>query len=362
MRILLLIDALGSGGAERQMTYLAIRLKKAGCEIRLIQFYDSSVFYAQELAQAGIKAEICTEGLARWKRPWVIAKLVRAWQPDAVIAYKDGCCQAACLAELLGRHFKLIVSERNTTQVVNRRERLKFLLYRLADYVVPNSYSQGEFIKQHFPCLLPRLRVITNMIDTDEFCPTSDVYPTTGELPVVITTARISRQKNVIGYLQALQLLRQRGVRACFVWYGGSNSEDADYEKKVKRKVHELDLADYIHFAGRSNQIARLYRQGTYFCLPSLYEGFANVLCEAMASGLVCVASNVCDNPRILNRPDRLFDPNDPVDMADKIEVMLGMAVKECRIESAANRKHILDLCSPETFLNSYLKLCLERH
>ena len=36
MRILLLIDALGSGGAERQMTYLAISLKKAGCEIRLI--------------------------------------------------------------------------------------------------------------------------------------------------------------------------------------------------------------------------------------------------------------------------------------------------------------------------------------
>ena len=58
MRVLLLIDALGSGGAERQMTYLAISLKRAGCKIRLIQFYDSTVFYAQELAQAGIKIEI----------------------------------------------------------------------------------------------------------------------------------------------------------------------------------------------------------------------------------------------------------------------------------------------------------------
>ena len=66
MRILLLIDALGSGGAERQMTYLAISLKKAGCEIRLIQFYDSVVFYEQELAQAGIKVEIRAEGMARW--------------------------------------------------------------------------------------------------------------------------------------------------------------------------------------------------------------------------------------------------------------------------------------------------------
>ena len=66
MKILLLIDAFGSGGAERQMTYLAISLKKAGCEIRLIQFYDSVVFYEQELAQAGIKVEIRAEGLARW--------------------------------------------------------------------------------------------------------------------------------------------------------------------------------------------------------------------------------------------------------------------------------------------------------
>ena len=362
MKILLLIDAFGSGGAERQMTYLAISLKKAGCEIRLIQFYDSVVFYEQELAQAGIKVEIRAEGLVRWKRPWVIAKLVHSWQPDAVIAYKDGCCLAACLAELLGKHFKLIVSERNTTQILNRRERLKFLLYRLADYVVPNSYSQGEFIKQHFPRLIPRLRVITNMVDTKKFSIDPDVPKGTEVTPLVITTARISRQKNVIGYLQALQLLYQRGVKACFVWYGGSNSEDAVYEEEVKRMVRGLNLENYIHFAGRSDRISQLYREATFFCLPSLYEGFANVLCEAMASGLVCVASNVCDNPRILNRSDRLFDPNNPIDMADKIEAMLTMPLEEYQIESIGNRERILKLCSPKVFLNSYLKLCVENH
>lgn len=355
MRILLLIDALGSGGAERQMTYLAISLKKAGCEIRLIQFYDSVVFYEQELAQAGIKVEIRAEGLARWKRPWVIAKLVHSWQPDAVITYKDGCCLAACLAELLGKHFKLIVSERNTTQVLNRRERLKFLLYRLADYVVPNSYSQGEFIKQHFPRLLPRLRVITNTIDTDEFSPISQK---TERIPVVITTARISCQKNVIGYLQALQLLRQRSVKARFVWYGGGNSEDKEYVEEVKRLLHEWKLDDYVTFAGCCNEISQRYREATFFCLPSIYEGFANVLCEAMASGLICVASNVCDNPLILNRSNRLFDPNNYVDMADKIEAMLNISVEELRAESADNRKRILQLCSSEIFVNSYLSLC----
>ena len=355
MRILLLIDALGSGGAERQMTYLAISLKKAGCEIRLIQFYDSVVFYEQELAQAGIKVEIRAEGLARWKRPWVIAKLVHSWQPDAVIAYKDGCCLAACLAELLGKHFKLIVSERNTTQVLNRRERLKFLLYRLADYVVPNSYSQAEFIKRHFPRLLPRLRVITNTIDTDEFSPIS---PKTERIPVVITTARISYQKNVIGYLQALQLLRQRSVKAHFVWYGGGNSEDKEYVEEVKRLLHEWKLNDYVTFAGRCNDISQRYCEVTFFCLPSIYEGFANVLCEAMASGLICVASNVCDNPLILNRSNRLFDPNNYVDMADKIEAMLNISVEELRAESADNRKRILQLCSSEIFVNSYLSLC----
>ena len=362
MRVLLLIDALGSGGAERQMTYLAISMKRAGCKIRLIQFYDSTVFYAQELAQAGIKIEICTDGLARWRRPWVIAKMVRDWHPDIVIAYKDGCCQAACLAKLLGKHFKLIVSERNTTQILNLREQLKFSLYRLADYVVPNSYAQGEFIKRHYPRLVPRLRVITNMIDTNTFCPSPESLRRTERIPLIITTARISPQKNVTGYLQALQLLRQRGVKASFVWYGGSNNEDMAYEEEVKRKVRELDLENYIHFAGRSNQIAHLYREATYFCLPSLYEGFANVLCEAMASGLVCVASNVCDNPRILNHWNRLFDPNNPVDMADKIEAMLGISEAEYLVESSVNREHILKLCSPDTFLNSYLELCSEEH
>lgn len=359
MRILLLIDALGSGGAERQMTYLAISLKKAGCEIRLIQFYDSPVFYAQELAQAGIKAEICTKGLARWKRPWVIAQLVRAWRPDAVIAYKDGCCMAACLAEWLGKRYKLIVSERNTTQVLNRRERLKFWLYRQADYVVPNSYSQDEFIKIHFPRLMSRLRVITNMIDTEKFFPSvQNQMISEHDTPVVITTARISRQKNVVGYLQALRLLRQRGVKARFVWYGAGNKEDIEYVEEVKSLLHEWELDEYITFAGRSNEISQRYREAAYFCLPSLYEGFANVLCEAMASGLICIASRVCDNPLILSRSERLFDPNNIVDIADKMEAMLNISMDERRIESVANRERILQLCSSKVFLDSYLKLC----
>ena len=139
-------------------------------------------------------------------------------------------------------------------------------------------------------------------------------------------------------------------------------SEDAVYEEEVKRMVRGLNLENYIHFAGRSDRISQLYREATYFCLPSLYEGFANVLCEAMASGLVCVASNVCDNPRILNRSERLFDPNNPIDMADKIEAMLAMPLEEYQIESIGNRERILELCSPKVFLNSYLKLCVENH
>ena len=355
-KILLLIEDLSSGGAERQMTYLAVGLKKAGCQVRLLTFYDRPIFYRSQLDAAFISVEYLPEGRNPWRRVWVIRHIVKNYCPDLTVAYLDGTCMAACLAKLL-RSFRLVVSERNTTQHLSLRERVKFLLYGMADAVVPNSYSQARFIKQHFPWLSNKVHVITNMVDTDHFSPLPD--QTRGsETLHVITAARIMPQKNILRYLDAIALIKQQGLNIHFDWYGASLAGDS-YAEQVQQKVQDLQLEDIITFHAPSSDIVTCYQQADIFCLPSLYEGFPNVLCEAMACGLPVVCSRVCDNPDIVEEGVNgyLFDPLDAHDIADKVLLATKLSAQQYDTMSKNNRHKIENLCSEEVFIQKYLQI-----
>lgn len=350
MRILLLIDALSSGGAERQMSYLASLLKQRGHEVRLITFFDIDCFYESELRKYDIQIEYnvrCTNPLLRIRE---IAKLAKEWRAEMVVAYKRGASMAACMAKWFA-DFPLIVSERNTTQRLSMYERIKFMLYTKADLIVPNSHSQAQFIKDHFPLLRKKTHVVTNMVDIDKFSPRPSKANT---IPVILTTARVMPQKNVLTYLKAISIVKQSGIRCHFDWYGSTKGVP-EYAEQVKTEVMRLDISDMISFHDPSQHIELLYQQSDLFCLPSLYEGFPNVICEAMATGLPILCSNVCDNSHIVvqNENGFLFDPTDPKDMAAKITDMLCLSVTQREKIKIANRAKIISLCSAETFMRN---------
>lgn len=349
-RILLLIDDLEQGGAERQMVYLAHELKKCSYDIRLVKFFSGVSAYDNFLRLNNIKVETIVEGTNRWKRVLVIKNLVKSWTPDVVITYKDGVCMSACIARLLCK-FNLIVSERNTTQELSFYERLKFLLYNAATFIVPNSYSQGEFIDRHYPRLRDKVKVITNTLDFFKFTRAK----TDNELRV-ITVARLAPQKNVLTFLKALSILKDRGVKASFVWFGKISSDE--YYKEIVELQIKLGLDSYIKFYTEgSDEIENEYSKSTHFCLPSIYEGFPNVLCEAMASGLICTASDVCDNRNILDNQEFLFDPTSPENIAEKIIHSLLISPEERNKIAERNSDRIKELCSAERFIKEYTTL-----
>lgn len=350
-KILLLIDALVQGGAERQMVYLASQLSEAGNEVRLIKFYSDQCAYSDILTKAAINIETNISGNNRWRRIYEIYKTVREWHPDLTIAYKNGACIAACIARLFTK-FRLVVSERNTTQVLNLSEKLKFQTYRLANYIVPNSYTQTKLISTHFPYLSDKVVPITNMIDTNRFHP-AEIIPVRKR---VILTARISPQKNVLMFLKALEIAHFHPDEVHFDWFG--RIQNKTYFEEIVELQRRLNLMEIITFhTDGSDNIEEEYRKSTHFCLPSVYEGFPNVLCEAMASGLVCYASNVCDNPIILNNREFLFNPNNPEEIAEILKRMFELSPLEIHTIRQANRKRIVDLCSPEAFTDKYLAL-----
>lgn len=352
-RILLITDEMNQGGAERQLSYLAIGVKKNDYNVRLVKFYNGNNFYENDLKENGIETETITKGRNRLARPFVIYQLVKSWLPDMVICYKQGPSMAACLARVFLR-FNLVVSERNTTQRLTIYARLRFWLYYFADHIVPNSFSQASFIEKNYPKLMPKVSIITNMVDIEKFAPS--LTRVSNGTPQIITTARVAPQKNVLVYLDAIAILKERGIKAHFNWYGRVDAS-MEYWETVKKHIEELDIADMVVFHGTNNNLPDAYNSNDVFLLPSLYEGFPNVLCEAMACGLPSIATAVCDSPYILTDSRWHANPCSAKDIADKIQKMLELSAGQRLEIGKENRQRILELCASAPFVGKYLEL-----
>lgn len=355
MIILCLIESLLPGGAERQMAGLAALLKEGGHEVEVWTYYPQD-FYRKQLEDAGVKYRCILKAQNKLLRIPVLLKEAKRWKPDAVIAYLPTGTMVACMMKLLGLKAKLIVSERNTSQQYDRSEKVRFNLFKLtADWVVPNSHMQEQFIAEHCPGLVKKVRVITNFVDTDFFSPSNEKRIESKKLRMVCV-GRVFPQKNVLRFLDSIAGLKKRGVQLRVDWFGRI---DGEYAEKCLAKVKELELSDIIEFRGATKEIRDEYRKADVFCLPSLWEGFPNVVCEAMSCGLPILCSNVCDNADIVieGKNGLLFDPTNVEDMSEKIAKFAAMESKELETMSRFCRERSIELFSKERFIHQYEEL-----
>lgn len=354
-RILCLIENIGPSGAERQLTNLAVLLKKKGHEVE-VAYYVKKEFYLPFLQENGVGHCFLDNASNPIKRFFTLRKHIRKYRPDTIVSYSVSPCMITCLLKLLGAKFNLIVSERNTTQKIDRREKLKFFLYKWANHIVPNSQSQGDFIAKHYPNLSEQVTVITNYVDTNMFVPSQGEV---SELDVLrmICVGRLAPQKNIPAFLDAVAILKSKGCRFRIDWYGQDFKNN--YSQQCYDSVKKNGLDDIFFFHPQSSEIIQRYQESDIFCLPSLYEGFPNVLCEAMCCGLPVLCSNVCDNPRIMHDGINgfLFNPHGAEDMAEKMEKMIRLSAEERRNMAQKSREIAVGLFSSDVFVGKYIEL-----
>lgn len=356
-KILCLIDAFTLGGAERQLIGLALFLKQRDYDVHMASYHQEN-FYEGLLKEYNLHYEKLKTGSSQWSKLIAVKNYIKSQNGfDWVIAYKDGPCMITCILKLLGLSSKILVSERNTTQFLTRRDKIKFFLYRFSDYIVPNSYSQSKYISDYAPSLKQKIVTITNFTDTEHFSPVKKAY---SQMFSIMTAGRVAEQKNVLKYLEAIFEIKKRGYNQIhFDWYGDVQPGEETYGEKVLSEVAKMGLAETISFYPATKDIVDKYQACDIFCLPSIYEGFPNVICEAMSCGKPIVCSNVCDNPEIVENGKNgyLFSPNDVEEMVNSIIEMYEMSHEKRDAMGECSREIAEQKFSELAFVEKYIKL-----
>lgn len=352
-RILLVTENLGSGGAERQLCGLAVMLTKAGYPCRLVTYFENQ-FYEPYLRKNGVEYEFVPELANKVTRPFRAARYVRKYKPDVVISFLPSVNQTMCLAKLFFGA-KLIVSERNNNTCITRADKIQFNLYRMADAIIPNSNSQGDFIRKNFSFLSKKVHSIINFVDVNRFSPAEE--PVKNKTLRFVTVARYNEQKNVLTYLKAVKKVKELGLNIHFDWYG-DKKHNTSYWMEIEKLYKSLEIEDYLTLHDPYQKIEDEYHKADVFCLPSLFEGYPNVVAEAMSCGLPILCSRVFENPYIVEEGVNgfLFDPTNVDEIVNAIKKMLSLTHDE-RIEMGIrNRKLCLERNTEEAFLDSYVK------
>lgn len=352
-RVLLITENLGSGGAERQLCGLAIMLKERGYIVRVVTYVHKQ-FYEPMLREAGVDYHFADGAFDKRHRFPVLLKELKDFKPDVIISFLPSVNISMCILRL-AYHCPLIVSERNYTLNWNLKTKLQYNLYRAAKYVVPNSQAEAENISTHCKWLASKTIPIPNFTDTELFTPT-DTKPQNNVFSI-LCVGRVTPQKNIMKLIKAVAQARDLGFKFKVTWVG--SQKDSGYVNKVRTLINSYNLSDVMELKNQTSNIAEMYRQADAFCLPSIFEGYPNVLCEAMASGLPVICSNIQEMPRIVSEGKNgyLFNPHSVDDMTSAIKKLMNTPKDILNRISVQNRSQVVSNNSMESFTERYIEL-----
>ncbi len=345
MKLLLLIDSMGSGGSQKQMCKLAIGLKCIGYEVDLFLYYPMD-FFSPELKRNHVNIILHEkQGKLGLKVFLSLLKLVRRKNYAVVLSYLHTPNFYNVLLKCFSRRKMYhITSERSKTTFSGFRYQLQKLTHLLSDCLICNSFHEHDNWIYKVPALKNKCRVIYNTVDDSFFGVERKSFSDKDSLNI-LSIGTIGPAKNGICLVEALRILRMRNLNVSVTWMGRQDVNAKFYGEYLNRMIaliEKYSLKKFWTWEQPTTQLAA--RLNNYDCLvlASKIEGVPNVVCETMASGLPVIISNVLDHPRLVkeNINGYLFNPNDPNELADKIALFYDLD-PNIKIRMSRNAKDI---------------------
>ena len=337
------IPGLNGGGAQRVFVTLVNTLvKMTSRPIHLVTVREGGVFESL-VDERVVRVVLGQQRVLHSILP--LARYLRAERPAAVVSTLDYCNIAFLSATFFCRApFRKVIREANVIpeQVNSPRAKIKSaglmflmrLLYRRADAVIIITKDVETSLLRHRVARLERMRRIPNPVILKGAAPkgSNSVGPP-GER-FIVAVGRLSYQKGFDVLIGAFAQLADQDLRLVILGEG-------PLEARLRELAAENHVADRVSFPGFVPDTREYLRMASLFVLPSRWEGFSNVLAEALAAGTPIVASDCPGSPREVlegGRLGRLVPVGDPDVLAEAIAAELEQpsATPEARIQRAS--------------------------
>ena len=338
-----------AGGIERQIIFLANHLSKLySVHLITLDLPSAKSFYRiservkwHKVGNSPPHNKISF--YSRVKQILSIRKIFKEAEKFNLVCFHHGLLFRFFVASLGLKKF-FICSERNSLQLYSIIKQPKFTVNFLLLYLVNKITVQFDNYVKQYPFLMrKRIVVISNCIAPSQNIATPDLSNKDGRYKI-LTIGRLCSQKN-----QQVQIIAFHALSKKFPLWDLYICGEGPLKQKLIKLINELELNKRVFLLPPVKNVSNLYTNANIFCITSLWEGFPNVLAEAMAHGLPCIGFIGCDgvNNLIKNKKSGfLTSPNELENIMQKL-----MASKLLRKKLGAQSLNLSKTFEPSKIL-----------
>jgi glycosyltransferase involved in cell wall biosynthesis len=298
-KVLLILPTLCAGGAERVMITLLQQIDRSRFELTLAVVDIRGAVFLQDLPSDVVLVDLkCVR--VRYAIPRIIA-LVWRLRPDVVLSTLGHLNLAlAIVRPLLPRRVRFIAREASIVSEVNSENACRWCwdiayrwFYSRFDAIVCQSQFMASDLVDNFRVAWTKVRVINNPIDVGRVRslasdpmddPAQHFGGVEGRPLVLVAAGRLSHEKGFDLLIHAMHQCADLPLRLLILGEGSLRPD-------LERLALQLGIAARVSLVGyQSNPFSFLARADA-FVLSSRYEGFPNVVLEALACGTPVIAT-----------------------------------------------------------------------
>jgi glycosyltransferase involved in cell wall biosynthesis len=324
-RLLLAVDSLEVGGAERHVVDLALALHRKGYGVEVACSVAGGL--SESLEAAGVPVWPLTGRLVKRRVSPAYARgirrLLRGGGFDLVHAHIFASAAAAAIATL-GKGLPLVITEHTEASWQTWRTRwISRWAHRRARHTIAVSTPierrliERDGVPSDLVTLIPNAVIPAPDETPDSASTLPDGWP---EGPLIGVVARLQPEKGVANFLQAATRVSRIFPEAGFLVVG-----DGPLREELLSLAERLGISKRVRFLGYRTDSRALMGLMDVLVVPSLTEGSPLIVLEAMAAGIPVVASAVGGIPDQLRHGEEgiLVPPDDPDALGEALGALL---------------------------------------
>jgi glycosyltransferase involved in cell wall biosynthesis len=336
--ILFVLHSLSAGGAERVVSLLANHWVAAGRQVSIATFAPvSRDHYSLDPAVARLQMApeaLAARGMAaNLRRLRALRHTLQRLRPDVAVAMMDSTNVLLALARSGCAVPVCIGSERvhpPRHSISPPWAWLRRMLYGRLDAIVAQTATTAAWLRENTSAA--RVAVIPNPVvaPAEVGEPRRRSADVLAHRPFVLGAGRLQRQKGFDLLIQAFAAIAERHPDHNLVILGDGTERPA-----LRRLADDLGIGARVFLPGNVADVGQWYRAAEVYVLSSRFEGFPNVLLEAMAHGCAVVVADCEAGPRDIvtdGRDGLLVPPHETEPLARTLSRLLDDADRRAEL------------------------------